>query len=172
MVPTLMHGFQEVGFGMKPGRMVKLVRIANDAGMQDVVMRCLQQIKSTNLSLKHPEVRYEVLWGVHAGAQDGGQKAWGERQTNQAINQMRQLAIQLESRDHGGGHLNSNRDPRVSPALIGLLLELNAVRAYRHLDNVDTEGKVSMYAARLMEVLPLWRDDYFAVSLVTLLKLK
>ncbi|KAF2235874.1 hypothetical protein EV356DRAFT_575398 [Viridothelium virens] len=162
VLPNLMHGFQGVRFGLSPARMEKMVRTANSAEMQDVVMKCLQQVKTTNLSLKWPGIRYEVLWGIHAAAQNGGTEPWGEQETKQAIGWMKQVAIQLESRIHGGGFLNDSHDPRASPAVIGLLLELYAARASQHMGGVDMEGKVRIYAERLMDVLPRWRDDYFA----------
>ena len=165
VVPSLMHGFKEVGFGMNPARMEILVRRANDAGMQDMVINCLRQVKSTGFSLRHPGVRYEVLWGIHALAQDRGEKVWTEKHTKKAASWMKQLAIQLESRYHGGGHLNSTSDARISPAVIGLLLELHAARAYRHLDGVDEEDKVNIYAERLMDALSRWGEDDFAVGL-------
>lgn len=166
VVPNLMYGFQHVGFGMSPAKMEKLIRIANNTGMQEVVMRCIQQVKDTNLSLKYPGVRYEVLWGIHSHAQDFDEEAWSQKATQRAINWMQQLAVQLEDRVHGGGRLNNTLDPRISPAVIGLLLELNAVAAYRRPNILDARNNVRTYAERLMGVLPMWTEDDFAVCLV------
>ncbi|KAI9654758.1 MAG: hypothetical protein M1821_005752 [Bathelium mastoideum] len=162
VVPTLLRGFQDVGFGMNPAKMEKLVRVANNAGRQDVVIRSIQQVKSTNLSLQYPGVRYEVLWGIHANAQDRGPENWSEKTTRQSINWMKQLAILLEDEIHGGGHLSRMHDPRISPAVLGLLLELNAISVYRHAEGTDAESNVKTYATRLMDVLPLWEQDDFA----------
>ena len=166
VVPNLMYGFQDIGFGMNPAKMEKLVRIATNVGMQEVVIRCVQQVKDTNLSLRYPGVRYEVLRGIHVYAQDRGRQSWGQKATQRALNWMKQLALQLEDRLHGGGHLNKIHDPRVSPAVIGLLLELNAVKAYRQSDALDVKNDVRTYAERLMNILPMWGDDEFAVCLL------
>jgi hypothetical protein len=59
----------------------------------------------------------------------------------------------LDNPAHTGGQLPQESDPRTRANVIGILLELAAVRANKHLGGQDIDGKVAQVSERLLLVL-------------------
>ena len=146
-LPALLTGLRHAHATPGPRAMGKIVRKAVEAGRMGSIVLCLQQANHTGMRLDVEEVLEGVVWGLHVTAQRDG---WSEESTLKALKAANQVALLLESEEHGGGrHLRQN-DPRQRPEVLGVFLELAAVHAYRYLDAKDVDGKVKTYAARLL----------------------
>jgi hypothetical protein len=102
--------------------------------------------------LNHPITVNEIFWRLQdkAFASD-----WSAEETKQAFAWAEMFLDMLEDERHAGSKLiKGHQDPRVQPQVIGLVLQMAAVRAERHLAGKDEDGKVAKYAERLL-ALPL-----------------
>lgn len=143
-LPNLLIGLR----GKVEGRgMGKVVRKAVEAGRIGIVVQCLQQGAATGMTLDSEDVLENVMWGLHATAQRDG---WTEEGVSKALKAANQVALLLETEEHGGGRLLSERDPRQRPEVLGVFLELVAVQAYRFQNGQDVDGKVKAYTERLL----------------------
>ncbi|KAK4978404.1 hypothetical protein LTR66_010606 [Elasticomyces elasticus] len=149
-VGSMLEGLRTSKAVVKADYMERLVRKANEAGMQHVILRCLQQADKTGLTLRDPRVLEQVLHGLRERAQSG---EWAEESVLHAIKQADEVARLLEHEEHGTGRKLSQDDPRTSPTVIGVFLELAAVRAWKHTDKKDEDGTVEKYAERLLAVM-------------------
>ena len=146
-VVRMLEGFHLAGIHFKTRHLLKFIRRASEAGMQHIVLRALQQVKTTGLSLKSPEVLEAVLIGIHNMASRSG---WEAGSTKKALAFAEQVMELMEKPEHLGTGFAKFGDPRTSPLVIAVPLELATVRAAKHLDRKDKDGKVKMYAVRLM----------------------
>lgn len=129
----------------------KLVRRANEAGMQHVVLECVKRTKETGMTLTSLDVVREVMWGAHLRGHRAG---WDERVTERALKYAENVSFLLEKQLHtrgGGQEVSQQPDPRTQPDVVGVLLETAAIRALKHQGGQDKDGKVAQYAERLME---------------------
>ncbi|OCL11748.1 hypothetical protein AOQ84DRAFT_386613 [Glonium stellatum] len=163
-VVKMLEGFYLAGIHLKPRQLVKLIRRANQANMQHIVLRALQQVKTTGLSLKNPEILEAVLIGIRNKASQSG---WEPESTKKALAFTEQVMELMENPEHLGTSFAKSGDPRASPLVIALPLELAVIRAARHLDGKDADGKVKIYAVRLMSAFK--QDNFLKVSLPGLL---
>lgn len=163
-VVKMLEGFHLAGIHFKTRHLLKFIRRANEAGMQHIVLRALQQVKTTGLSLKSPEVLEAVLIGIHNMASRSG---WEAGSTKKALGFAEQVMELMEKPEHLGTSFAKFGDPRASPLVIAVPLELAAARAAKHLDGKDKDGKVKMYAVRLMASFK--QDNFLKASLPGLL---
>ncbi|KAI9707622.1 MAG: hypothetical protein M1836_000583 [Candelina mexicana] len=145
-LPAFLDGLRTAKAHLSSAQLEKIARRANQAARQDVVMDCIRRVGKTNFVLKDQNVVREVVLGAHLRAQQGN---WEELPTRKALAQAEQTVELLEDPAHSGGYKVREEDPRAQPDIIGIVLELAAVRASRHLSEKDEDGKVSMYAERL-----------------------
>lgn len=147
--PRFLEGLHASGRRLKFRSQATILKKAADAGRLDVFIDCARRVSKTGFALKSPELVEKLLWQVqyHAMASD-----WNAKLTNQSIAWVEMISEMLEDERHGGGRILRQNDPRISPQLIGILLELSAVRAARQLDGKDEDGKVAQYAKRLREL--------------------
>lgn len=137
------------------GKPAKIMRRANKAGMQHVVMECVKQAADTGFVLRDLHLVREVMWGAHLRGQQGG---WELGAARKALTQAEYVALLLENPLHsGGGEVKSLEDPRIQPDVIGVLLETAAIKALREKEQDQDQdqdgkddGKVAQYAERLM----------------------
>ncbi|KAK4953956.1 hypothetical protein LTR10_008560 [Elasticomyces elasticus] len=146
-LPSLLSGMKSCGAKLPGGVMGKVVRKAANSGRLGVVIQCLQQVEHTGLSLRDEDVLANVMWALHNLAQ---QDSWSEEATTKAMKWAGEVAVLLETLEHGGGKSRGRGDARTRAEVIGVFLELSAVRAYKYQDGKDTDGKVKMYAERLL----------------------
>lgn len=128
----------------------KFVRRAYVEGMQHIILKALQRVSHTDLSLHDPAVLEFVMIGMRRKAQDG---EWEEEPTKKALSFTEQILELMEHPDHCGGRGLSQADGRMQPFVSGTALELAAVRASRHTEGQDADGKVAKYAERLSAIL-------------------
>ncbi|KAK5167309.1 hypothetical protein LTR04_007288 [Oleoguttula sp. CCFEE 6159] len=152
-VPAFLEGFSSsksaapLGFDF----LDKLVRRASEAGQQHIILQCLQMVEKTGMSLRKLPLVESVMWSARKKAQEGN---WDNASTEKALKYAEQVAALMETEAHGTGRLLQKADPRKAPSVIGFLLELAAVRAYKHTGGKDVDGKVKKYAERLLAALP------------------
>lgn len=71
--------------------------------------------------------------------------------TKKALSWAEQASVLMENPEHAGNlYRAGENDPRASPEIIGILLELAAVQVSKHLNGKDTENKVSSYTEKLL----------------------
>ncbi|KAF2211852.1 hypothetical protein CERZMDRAFT_97781 [Cercospora zeae-maydis SCOH1-5] len=128
----------------------KIVRKALHQGKILHVLSILQQSRKTGMSLKTPEVLETLIQGLRDLAQRSN---WNKAHTEKALKEMNIVAWLLESEEHGDGGKLRKDDPRRSPKVLGVMLELAAVYAYKHTEGKDVTGVVQRYADRLLSCM-------------------
>lgn len=146
-LPSLLEGLTKGDGKTAIDVQEKMVRKAIEADQYSVILRCLRRSHATGITLKHDTILTQVLWGLHRSAQLGD---WDEKRLRKAIRQANELALLLESDDHGTGKKVAANDPRTRPATIAVFLELAAVSSFKFYAGRDHDGSVKRYAERLM----------------------
>jgi hypothetical protein len=146
-LPSLLRGLHMMGKDPSPRVRARIVRLATDKGRFGIILQCLNSANNTGLTLKDPEVLEQVIWSLRQIAQKG---EWSEEATAKAIKDANEVASQLESDAHGTGKHIGKDDPRRSPYVLGIFLELAAVYAWRFKGGEDVDGKVKAFADRLL----------------------
>jgi hypothetical protein len=151
----MLEGFHRAGIKIKTSRVLKIIRRANEAGMQHIVLAALQQAATTGVTLRSPAVLEVVMTGIHKKAAEA---EWSKAGTKKALSLAEQVVELMEMPAHIKTDRAAAVDPRSSPLVISLPLELAATRAALHLDGKDVDGKVAKYAVRLMAAVK--QDGY------------
>ncbi|KZF20291.1 hypothetical protein L228DRAFT_249962 [Xylona heveae TC161] len=151
-LPGFLEGMHTAKRKLKKHQMEKMVRRANMIGRQGVIVDCVQRVGTTGLALTSANVVREIMLGTHLEAQES---EWDEQATLKALTHAEQIVSALEDPKHIGKQPFKTAHIRSQPAIIGVVLELAAVRAVKHLDGKDVDGKVATYAGRLMAT---WND--------------
>lgn len=125
----------------------KALRLATQAGHLPTVIRCLKAAKVTGVTLNNDEHLGDCLWEFRKYAQTN---QWSQESLQMVMQNLTEFAQLLESEHHGTGRKLRHNDPRTRPAVIAIFLELNAIHALKYNDKKDQDGKVKMYAERLM----------------------
>lgn len=139
----LMAGMQAAKRKWKDWQLERVVRIAGEAGMAHEVLEGVRAAERTGLHVRGRRLFREVMWACRAQARLSG---WEEEETEKALRYAEHVARLLDGRRKTAGH----GDPRVQPDVIAVVLELAAMRAVRHQDGKDVDGKVLAYSQRLM----------------------
>ncbi|KAF2725208.1 hypothetical protein K431DRAFT_300117 [Polychaeton citri CBS 116435] len=148
ILPQLLTGLAKANSTPKPAMMEKIVRSAVESGHLGIIIICLQKSAETGLTLRDPVIRRHVLWGVRSIAESDD---WSKEATLKALKDANQIAMLMETQQHGGGDgFNIAKDPRAKAFTIGVFLELAAVHAYKHQGGQDKDGMVKAYMQRLM----------------------
>lgn len=151
-LPRFLSGLHQVRRGPAKLQQFMMIRKAAEAGRLDVIIECARRVSETGFELKDNQVVNMIVTEIQDIAVASN---WGVKETKRALTWVEMVSVMLEDERHAGGRkVANNDDPRVSPKLIGVLLELSAVRAARHLEGRDEDGKVADYARRLLS-LPL-----------------
>jgi hypothetical protein len=146
----LLHGLHNAGRVLSDVKLNKLLRRAALAGRLDVILECARRVSDTGFTLKNPEVVAEFMWRIQDKAY---LKNWDAKETKQALSWAEMVSDMLEDERHAGSKtIAGEADPRVRPEVTGIMLQLAAVRAAKHLDGKDEGGKVADYAERLLKL--------------------
>jgi hypothetical protein len=146
-LPLFLSGLSRAGIKRTNAQHFTIVKRAADAGRLDVVLECARRASETGFVLNDPSLVTKFVSKIQANAMDSN---WDLKKTKKALSWIEMISVMLEEEKHGwSGSAAKEGDPRVSPFLIGTLLELSAVRAARHLGGKDEDGNV----ARLAEIL-------------------
>jgi len=147
-VVGLLAGMRTAGRRFKPWQYEYVIRAAGDAGAGYVVVDAARAVRRTGLELRDLRLVREAFWACRTKAARDG---WKSEPTEKALAWAKQLAGLLDDGAHCGKlSLANGRDPRIQPDIIGVVLELAATRALRHTGGKDADGKVLMYAERLI----------------------
>ncbi|KAF2021427.1 hypothetical protein BU24DRAFT_446444 [Aaosphaeria arxii CBS 175.79] len=146
-VLRMLEGFEDASLHLSPARKCMIIRSLNNAGMQHLVLKALQRADKTGLRLRDEEIVLRVFTGFHEKALDA---EWGAAETKKALGYAEQVIDLMEEKTHLGGKPVGPGDLRSNPVVIGALLELAAVRAKKHTEGKDVDGKVKKYAHRIM----------------------
>lgn len=149
-LPRFLSGLFQAGRKMSINRQQSMMKVAAKAGRLDVILECARRVHDTGFQLRDRGLVNTLAFLIYrnAMASDGDV---GE--TKKALSWVEMVSVLLEDEKHAGNHeVSSKDDPRGSPELVGILLGLSAIRAARHLDGKDQEGKVAEYATRLLSI--------------------
>lgn len=165
-VPNLLKGLKQSGLTINTTLVRKVINRLTKAGRQNVVLQCARRGEETGFNLKNAEIVRQILWSFQRKADDADFEAG---QTQKALKWSEHLFELLELPQYcGKGIPQGLVDPRTHPLTVGVLLELAAVRAERHLGGKDVGGHVEQYAKRLLatgvdlrapkeeKAIPLW----------------
>ena len=148
-LPNLLEGLKTSGANVmashvKAGILHKIMA----AGRQETLLECLRRVEDTGLQLKDPEFVTRVMLTMQ---RRGFDTDWHEHETAKALRWAEMVVELMENPKHAGSRiLAGENDPRLQLEVIGILLELAAVRAVKHLESRDVDGKVADYGARLL----------------------
>jgi hypothetical protein len=148
-LPRLLEGLKDCKRPLKKDQLQQMIGKAALANRIDIVIECARRVTDTGFRLKEPEVVRSVMWGLHVKA---AQSDWAEKETGQALRLGEMVAEMLDDKQHAGGPIVGEDDVRRLPEVVGILLELAAVRASKHLEGKDADGKVATYAARIVDM--------------------
>jgi len=168
-VVRLAAGYHDASFHFTRGTFEQVMRLMGEAGLHTLIVKSLQRANTTGWRLRDEWSARAVLATFHHKAADA---AWARDATEQALRLAEQVAELLDDDAHMGGRLIPARslanelpsiDPRASPFIIAVPLELAAVRAIKYQDGQDTDGKVLKYASRLLAAMKQDRfiNQYF-----------
>ena len=147
-LPSILAGFKKAKVRLFPYDYNKIVRKAGLAGRCDVLLECVRRVSDTGFRLKHGEMVSELMWQIQKKAVESD---WDRKQTEKSLSWAEMITVFMEDPKHSGGRVVDRKDdPRAWPGVIGIVLELAAVRAARYLDGKDEDGKVAVYAERLL----------------------
>lgn len=147
-VVGLLAGMRTAGRRFKSWQYEYVIRTAGEAGAGYVVVDAARAVRRTGLELRDLRLVREAFWACRSKA---AREGWKAEPTEKALAWARQLAGLLDDSAHCGKlNLVGGRDPRIQPDIIAVVLELAAMRASRHTGGKDVDGKVLMYAERLM----------------------
>lgn len=147
-LPRLLEGYRQIGRKLKLYSKIKLIKLAGRKEQIGVILECARRGKTTNFTLTHPGVVKELMSWIQGKALASN---WTPKQTAQALRWAEIVSGLLEEPTHRPSNSHSDvPDVRALPELLGVMLELSAVRAVQHLNGKDEDGKVVKYAERLM----------------------
>ena len=149
-LPLFLSGLHRAELRLSHPTPYTILARAAGAGRLDVVLECARRVSETGFALKDPGLVSNLVLKIQSNALTSD---WEAKETKKALSWVEMVSVMLEDERHGwGGAVTKQDDPRASPVLLGTLLELSAVRAARHLDGKDEDGKVAEYAGKLLSV--------------------
>lgn len=159
--PKLLAGLHHAKVELDPEWEAKFVRKALKAGQLPMVLRCLQDVKNTGLTLRNEEVRRRVMQDIRSTAV---LTEWDEEVTRKCLNRAQDFNINMDREEHCGGHATTLDDPRAEPIFMAVPLELACMLSTKYGDGKDEDGIVRKYTARLLAALEQ-RQHYLVSSL-------
>jgi len=148
-LPIFFEGMKTAGRKFRLHHLEKLVRKAGMAGRQDSILECARRVSKTDFVLQDAHLVREVMWWIQYKAASTN---WDATNTQRALSIAEQVSVLLEDPRHSGSRtIRGPSDPRVRPEVVGVLLELTAANAKQN--GSDADGKVQIYAQRLINIL-------------------
>jgi len=146
-LPGFLEGLQTAGRRVGAGQLEKMVRRANSAGRQGVVMECLRRVEGTGVRLGDDAglVR-EVMLGAVMRAQAG---KWEMVAVDGAARYARGVWDLLWDERHRGGK-TGGLDMRKAPEVAGIVVEMEAARAVK--GGGEGKGELEGWVQRLLGV--------------------
>ncbi len=143
-LPGFLAGLHAAKRRLDAGQLEMMVRRANEQGRQGTVMECVRRAATTGVGLDEVRLVREVMWGARVRAWRAG---WSEEGVGRGLRQGEQMLELLEDPNCSVGRgVEGERFGRM-PDVVGVVLELAAVRAVRYGGGEDEDAKVAAYAA-------------------------
>jgi hypothetical protein len=162
--PKLLAGLHHAKVKLEPDWEAKFVRKALEAGQLPMVLRCLQDVKNTGLTLRNEEVRWRVMQDIRSTAV---LTEWDEEVTRKCLYRAQDFNVNMDREEHCGGHATTLDDPRAEPIFMAVPLELACMLSIKYGDGKDEDETVRKYTARLLAALDQQQHDLVS-SLSTL----
>lgn len=148
VLPSLLTGLKNAKVWLSHRDFLSMVRKAGVAGRPDIIIECARRVSDTKFALNSEVIVAELMWQL----QDRAVKSdWAAKETRQALAWAEMVSELMEE------HLlnkqvpvAADRDPRFRHEVIGVLLQLSGVWATRYYNGEDRDGKVALYAERLL----------------------
>lgn len=153
---ALLDGMRKAGRKWKTWQWEWLVRRVGEAGAAHIILAAVQQAEQTGLYLRDIRVVREVFWALRMRAVQG---EWSAEATDKALRYARQVAVAMEDEAHCGGKRSpGSPDPRHEADVIGVIVELLAVRLDQHLgrgtaEYQEDEKELESFVLRLVDNL-------------------
>ncbi|KAF2090723.1 hypothetical protein K490DRAFT_53685 [Saccharata proteae CBS 121410] len=147
----LLEGYNNARYHTRMHQVKKaFVVLGCSKGYHDIVLRCLQRVEATGLSLRDDELLLQALLGFRAMAAEAD---WDAAVLEKALSYVEQTIELMEMEGHCGGKSVHEGDPRTAPFAMGVPLEL-AVRRASVPEGWENEGgRIKVYADRLTAVI-------------------
>lgn len=133
-----------------------IINKAGKAGQMEVILECARRSAETSLVLDKPGSVDKIMFWIHYEALFNNFRAEASRK---ALRMAEQIAFLLEEEKHCGGPAKVGEDPRVSPVVVGVLLQLAGVNSLKMPEDADARKKVESYALRFAGVLERQVDE-------------
>jgi hypothetical protein len=150
-VVRMVEGYHNAGIPLKPDQQALVVRHLNLKGMHHIILKALQRVEETGISMREWTVLRQVLRAVYDKA---ALSDWDEEETYKALRMAKQVAELLEYEHHCGGQ-PAEHDFRGKPAVVAVPTALAAVHAHKHKGDVE---EVKTLAGRLLAAME--QDKY------------
>ncbi|KFY42750.1 hypothetical protein V494_02268 [Pseudogymnoascus sp. VKM F-4513 (FW-928)] len=147
--PLLLEGLHSAGRVTDEIVLEQFVRMACTAGRQDAVLESARRVSKTGFRINTREIAKVVVWWIQYRAMVNG---FSQAETKKALSMAEQIAVLMEDKAHAGGRVADSEDPRTSPEVIGILLELSALNAKQQ-GGKDENGTVEKYAKSFLASL-------------------
>ncbi|CZS89456.1 uncharacterized protein RCO7_08985 [Rhynchosporium graminicola] len=153
-LPNLLQGLKTVGFDIKKKNKryrnsdsaEYVVHQAGKSGQQAILLECLRRADETGLTLDNQFLVMQVFFWMQQKAM---RSDWDAGSTKTALLWAELIKDLMQDPKHqlpvGSKPLHNLHEVN------GILLELAAVRAVKHLDGKDVDGKVEKHARKLLE---------------------
>ncbi|TVY40301.1 hypothetical protein LOCC1_G005414 [Lachnellula occidentalis] len=125
-----------------------IIRALGQAGRQDVLLECLRQASQTGVRLRYFSTTFDALTALSAKAVES---KWDAAETKKALRWSEQVLDLLEDPKHSPSEASPLFDSRRRPEVIGQVLQLAAVKASKHQDGKDLDGKVEQLSRRVLD---------------------
>lgn len=150
-LPNLIQGTKTVTGTSSPVwktlRKTVILKLGN-AGRQNILLELVRRGSDTGFTMSSREFSKHIFMCFGRKAYEND---FDEAHTEKALLYAEQAAALMENPEHAGNtSLAGDNDPRLSPEIMGILLELAAVRASKHLGGKDKGGKVASYTEKLL----------------------
>lgn len=143
-LPGFLEGLKTAGRKFEPGVFEKLVRKAVEAGKTGLVIECLKRVEATGLGLWDLGVAREVIWGATALALRG---EWSKAAVEQGVRYAENVWNLMCDPKHGGVQKDH---PKTRPEILGVLVQMHAVKAVLSGEGRDEAGIVQKYAQMML----------------------
>jgi len=145
----LLEGLRKPGLPSNKQWMNKvIVRTLGQAGRQDILLECLRQASQTGVRLRNFGITFDVLNSLSKKAVES---KWNATETEKALRWSEQVLDLLEDPKHSPSAVSPLFDSRKRPEVIGQVLQLAAVKASKHQDGKDLDGKVEQLSRRVLD---------------------
>jgi hypothetical protein len=146
----MLEGLKSAGLLLNQPQKEKMVRVLSAADQQHLVLKAFQRASATDMHLRSPGLVTTAFEGLMQRALRSG---LDEAETQKMLGFAEQFVELMDDKEHLGNSHMAQDDLRRSPLVIRYPLALAALRAKHHTGAQDVDGKVSLYAGRLMEAL-------------------